>query len=74
MSFFNAITYLKQDKISKASKYFCKDLYKKKNNFYKTSIDHDFLKDLLKLNQEKKPLSKPLCLEFPQLPSILQRK
>ena len=60
----NGITHYTQDEVSKAIENFYKDLYKKNPSVKKTTIDHEFLKDLPKLDEiEKASLSEPISLE-----------
>jgi hypothetical protein len=60
----NGTTHFKQDEISKAIEKFYKDLYKKNESLIKTTPNHEFLKDLPKLDEnDKLQLSQPITLE-----------
>ena len=60
----NGITHFKQDEISKAISKFYKNLYKKTENLENVTTEHQFLKDLPKLDEnEKQQLAQPFSLE-----------
>ena len=60
----NGITHFKQDEISKAINKFYKNLYQKNKNLENVTIEHQFLKDLPKLDEnEKQYLAQPFTLE-----------
>jgi exonuclease III len=60
----NGMTYFKQDEISKAIHKFYQNLYKKNENVQKTTLNHKFLEDLPKLDEnDKLLLSQPITLD-----------